>query len=167
MEAAEAAIRHGQHGVAWPGLFRHRIDQRIDVVADLDFPRRSRKQRGRIPIQIGGMNKDQVRLPQAVRQRFLHDAAAHGLRSWIEYREDSSRRTPLPHPFQGGADRRRVMSEVVVDLYPGGNATQLHAPPDALELTQRLDRRLRIDTDMPGRSDGCKSIHLVVGSLQS
>ena len=92
-----------------------------------------------IPAQVGAEDKHFVRGRNTARQRRLHHAQFHGVGAGFKDGEDPGFAGLAAQPFEGGADRRRVMRKVVIDADPTGHTSQLHSPLYAHEVAKRCD----------------------------
>ena len=102
------------------------------------------ERRGGVPTEVGrGVEPHLVGAGERRRERVSMDAHAHGVGTRLEHREDARRAHPATQPVDGRGDRGRVMRKVVVDAHPASLAAQLHAPGNAAEAAQRLDRPRR------------------------
>ena len=170
MDAAETAVAHADNLIA--GLcggfdLRH---QRINVGGHTGPRAHGRQRFCRIPIQTGGMTKRQIGLLQTPRQLRFHGAEFHGVAARLKHRQDAGLADAPAQAIQGGANRRRVMGEIVKHLN-GLNtaayaAAQFHAASHILKTRQCRARLRRRDAYMRGCGYGCECIHLVMHASQ-
>ena len=125
-----------------------------------------------IPAEAAGVAKGEVGLLQGPGQLALHAAQLHGVAARLEHRQDPAPRRQTrcrrpagelaPKTVDGGADRRGMVCEIVIDRDAADGAAHFHAALDVKEIVQRLGRHMGRYARVLGGRDRCQRIELVV-----
>src|SRR5262245_49768067 len=110
--------------------------------------------------------EDPVCTLQTSRECGLHGALLHRVRPRLEQRNDARRAGAVAHGFERGADRRRMMGEIVDDTDSAHGPAQLQAAAYSTKLGKGLECDRRTHADMMGRRDRRECIQAVVRSGQ-
>ena len=168
MDTAKAAIAHANDHIARLGCLQHLGDQAVDVPCSLRACAHRGQRLRSVPVQAGGVAKGQIGRFQRPGQLRLHRAELHRVAARLEHRKNAGLRTHLlAQAIQGGADGRRVVGEIIIDLDAGGTAAQFHAPLDILKARQGLGCLCGRHAHMLGGCHGGERIHLVVHTAQA
>ena len=125
---------------------------------------------GRVPAQAAAVAKRQVGLLQRPGQLAFHAAQLHGVAARFEHSEDAAAGRPLgcsgqlaAQAVDGGADRRGMVREIVVDGDAIGGAAHFHAALDVFEIVAARPRPASGDTSACwAAAIGGQGIELVV-----
>ena len=118
---------------------------------------------GGVPAEAAAVAEREVGLLERPRQLRLHRAELHRVRARLEHGEDARRADLAAQAVDGGAHRRRVVREVVVDRdrrrrSPRSSSRRL----TFWKLAERRAPRPRGDADVLGGGDRGERVELVV-----
>ena len=142
MDATEAAVAHYQNVISRLGGFHDHIRQGIDI----DMPM-GRLHAGLCHFRYlpGNMlrlqQEDLIGPAQRRGQIVLAQPHLHGVRAWLQHRNDARRAADLAaQRGEGSQNRGRVVGEVIVDADAVGGAAQLQTATGVDKRAQRIGR---------------------------
>ncbi len=166
MDTAETAIAHDQDMVPRLRSLHYRNNQFFHVIKSAGFMLDGGKCLLRIPAEIGAIAEYAISLSQAVGQGCLHHAQLHGIRTRLQYCQNTRITDAGPQPRNRCRNCGRVVGEVIINSDTVDHATRLHTAFYILELPQRLDADLSRHPGMSGSGNGGQCIHAVMLAKQ-
>src|SRR5712671_2735921 len=152
--------------ISRPRVGRDGLDQLLEVADAADLGTERTEDRGRVPFKALTVDVDLVGKLEAGGQFVFHHTAFHGVRARLKHRQ-YPRLSDLPsEPLQSGADRCRMVGEVVIYRDSLLSSAQFHSPAHSGKGAQCLNRLLRRYSGAPRRRNRRQSIEAVVRAHQ-
>ena len=140
MQATETAIAHDQHMLAAAQRAEQTLQQRIQRRGHMGTRAQLLHGGWRIPTEIRRrVDPRLIRASQRLAERIGMHAHAHGVRTWLQHRDDALRANTSAQTIECGGDGRWMMSEIVIDTDAADGTAQFHAASDTTETAERFD----------------------------
>ena len=151
MQAAETAITHDHHLSTGHSMRLDPRDDGLQRITDLGRHAGRGHRGGQVPAQIGRrVPEHAVGLSHRAGQTVAVGAEFHRIGARLDHRNQRSIADLLAQAIQGSGNRRRMVSEVVIDGHALHLGDLLHAPLHALEAGKPGNRHLRHHPHMAG-----------------